>query len=130
MQDLTSGNLLFRTLPIKGYAKIDGQDANVVDAAAIQALVQATFYPKPSPPRGHRRAAGAARGGPAPSTPSSSVLLVQPRCLVVGRSVDDGYRLEADLFGDPGQQHILRGEVALHVGHFVQGCARVVECRL
>ena len=61
MQDLTSGNLTFRTLPIKGYAKIDGQDANVVDAAAIQALVQATFNPKPSPPRGHRRAAGADR---------------------------------------------------------------------
>ena len=61
MQDLTSGNLLFRTLPIRGYATIGGQDANVVDAAAIQALVQAAFYPKPSPPRGHRRAAGAAR---------------------------------------------------------------------
>src|SRR5580658_6101046 len=30
MRDLTSANLVFRTLPIEGYATIDGQDANVV----------------------------------------------------------------------------------------------------
>ncbi len=47
MQDLTSGNLVFRTLPIEGYATIDGQDANQVDPAEIQAIVQATFYPQP-----------------------------------------------------------------------------------
>ena len=31
MRGLTGGNLVFHTLPIKGYATIDGQDANVVD---------------------------------------------------------------------------------------------------
>ena len=59
-RDLTSGNLIFRTLPIKGYATIGGQDANVVDPAYIQALVQAAFYPKPAPPHGPRRTTGRA----------------------------------------------------------------------
>jgi LCP family protein required for cell wall assembly len=51
MDDLTSANLVFHTLPIQGYATIDGQDANVVKPAYIKAIVQATFYPRPSPPR-------------------------------------------------------------------------------
>jgi LCP family protein required for cell wall assembly len=62
---LTSGNLVFRTLPIRGYAMIDGQAANVVNPAYIKALVQAAFDPKPSAPSvhlgRHRRAAVAAR---------------------------------------------------------------------
>jgi LCP family protein required for cell wall assembly len=54
MRSLTSGNLTFYTLPIVGYQTIDGQDANVVDPAYIQQLVQQTFYgpqhsPAPSP---------------------------------------------------------------------------------
>ena len=58
MRSLTSGNLTFRTLPIKGYATIDGQDANVVDPAYIKAIVRATFYPKPGSraPRAANRA--------------------------------------------------------------------------
>src|ERR1017187_2891197 len=59
-----------------------------------------------------------------------SVFRVLRSRLLVGRGVNDGYRVEADLLGDPGQQLVLRGEVALHVRHFVQGRARVVECRL
>ena len=47
MRSLTSGNLVFRTLPIKGFATIDGQDANVVSVPAIQAIVHAVFFPKP-----------------------------------------------------------------------------------
>ena len=47
MRSLTSGNLTFRTLPIMGYETIDGQDANQVDPALIQRLVQETFYPAP-----------------------------------------------------------------------------------
>ncbi|MGA2830943.1 MAG: LCP family protein [Streptosporangiaceae bacterium] len=50
MQSLTSGNLVFHTLPIQGYATIDGQDANVVDPASIENIVQSTFYPKPVTP--------------------------------------------------------------------------------
>ncbi|MGO9082721.1 MAG: LCP family protein [Streptosporangiaceae bacterium] len=48
MRGLTSGNLVFHTLPIKGYALIDGQDANVVAPAQIKTIVHAAFYPKPA----------------------------------------------------------------------------------
>jgi len=47
MRSLTSGNLTFHTLPIVGYETIDGQDANQVNPALIQQLVQETFYPVP-----------------------------------------------------------------------------------
>ncbi len=47
MRSLTSGNLTFHTLPIIGYETIDGQDANQVNPALIQQLVQETFYPAP-----------------------------------------------------------------------------------
>ncbi len=43
-RNLTSGNLVFHTLPIKGYETIDNQDANVVDPAYIKAIVHAAFY--------------------------------------------------------------------------------------
>ncbi len=43
MRDLTSANLVFRTLPIAGYQTIDGQDANVVDPAYIKEIVRAAF---------------------------------------------------------------------------------------
>src|SRR6202020_863660 len=38
MRSLSSGNLVFHTLPIKGYATIDGQDAHVVDPAYITSI--------------------------------------------------------------------------------------------
>ena len=47
MRSLTNGNLTFHTLPIMGYETIDGQDANQVNPALIQQLVQETFYPAP-----------------------------------------------------------------------------------
>jgi LCP family protein required for cell wall assembly len=50
MQTLTSGNLVFHTLPIQGYATIAGQAANVVNPATIKNIVQSTFYPKPITP--------------------------------------------------------------------------------
>jgi LCP family protein required for cell wall assembly len=50
MQGLSLGNITFRTLPIVGYITIDGQDANQVDPAYIQELVQETFYPAPVSP--------------------------------------------------------------------------------
>ena len=84
MRSLSSGNLVFHTLPIKGFATIDGQDANVIDPAYITSIVRGTFYPKPSPPqrpsprphrqpgdhrrraerREHNGAGRAGRGGP------------------------------------------------------------------
>ena len=68
MQDLTSGNLVFHTLPIQGYATIDGQDANVVNTSAIESIVQSAFYPKPAAP-----AAASSSGTPAqpPGTPAA-----------------------------------------------------------
>jgi LCP family protein required for cell wall assembly len=50
MRDLNSANLTFRTLPIVGYQTIDGQDANVVNPAYIQQIVQEVFYPAVSTP--------------------------------------------------------------------------------
>jgi LCP family protein required for cell wall assembly len=55
-QGLTSGNLVFRTLPIEGYAMIGGQDVNVVKPGRIKAIVRAAFYPRPGVPRARHRA--------------------------------------------------------------------------
>ena len=49
MRGLTSRNLVFHTLPIKGFATIDGQDANMIDVSYIQRIVHDTFYPQPAP---------------------------------------------------------------------------------
>jgi LCP family protein required for cell wall assembly len=49
-KNLTNANLVFHTLPISGYATIDGQDANVVNPAYIKSIVHATFYPAPARP--------------------------------------------------------------------------------
>ncbi|HEY2518960.1 MAG TPA: LCP family protein [Streptosporangiaceae bacterium] len=48
MSSLTGGNLVFHTLPIEGYATIDGQSANQIDPAAIRTIVRSAFYPKPA----------------------------------------------------------------------------------
>ena len=66
MQDLTSGNLVFHTLPIQGYATIDGQDANVVNTSAIKSIVQSAFYPKPAAP-----ASSSGTGAQPPGTPAA-----------------------------------------------------------
>jgi LCP family protein required for cell wall assembly len=47
MRGLTSRDLVFHTLPIKGFATIGGQDANVVNVPYIQRIVHDTFYPQP-----------------------------------------------------------------------------------
>jgi LCP family protein required for cell wall assembly len=59
-RSLTSAHLVFRTLPIEGYATIDDQDANLVDPAAVEAIVHAAFYPPPVP-RHSSRLAGTRR---------------------------------------------------------------------
>ncbi len=48
-RSLTAGNMVFHTLPIVGYAVINGQDANVVNPPYIKAIVHAAFYPVPGP---------------------------------------------------------------------------------
>ncbi len=47
MRGLTSRDLVFHTLPIKGFATIGGQDANAIDVPYIQRIVHAAFFPAP-----------------------------------------------------------------------------------
>jgi LCP family protein required for cell wall assembly len=60
MRGLSSRNLVFHTLPIKGFATIDGQAANQVDVPYIQRIVHDTFYPPPV----HRTAAAKPSAAP------------------------------------------------------------------
>jgi LCP family protein required for cell wall assembly len=74
MRDLTSGNLVFHTLPIEGYATyyIGGasEDVNVINTAYIAAIVQATFYPKPTSP--HAQATPSVTGSSTASPTASA----------------------------------------------------------
>ena len=70
MQDLTSGNMVFHTLPIEGYATIEGQDANAVNPSAIKSIVQSTFYPKPAAPAAASSSSSGTRPQP-PGTPAA-----------------------------------------------------------
>ncbi|MBV9379310.1 MAG: hypothetical protein JO242_01385, partial [Streptosporangiaceae bacterium] len=79
MRYLSTGDLVFHTLPIVGYQTIDGQSANVVDPAHIKQIVQQTFYPAASPAtapgaagaQGTANARGPASAGPSASSSSS-----------------------------------------------------------
>ena len=68
MSSLTGGNLVFRTLPIEGYATIGGQSANQIDPAAIKAIVQSAFYPKPAAAKTAKPAQAPAPGTAAAKT--------------------------------------------------------------
>ena len=70
MRDLSSGNLVFHTLPIVGYQTIDGQDANVVNPAYIKSIVQQTFYPAPS--------AASASTAASPQSPAGTTSTARP----------------------------------------------------
>ena len=48
MRGLSLGNVTFRTLPEVAPITIDGQDANQINPAQIQQIVQETFYPSPA----------------------------------------------------------------------------------
>jgi LCP family protein required for cell wall assembly len=47
MRGLSLGNVTFRTLPEVAPITIDGQDANEINPAQIQQIVQQAFYPAP-----------------------------------------------------------------------------------
>jgi LCP family protein required for cell wall assembly len=59
-RNLTGGHTSFHTLPISGYATIDGQDVNVVNPPHIRSIVRSTFYP-PRGSQSNANAQGAAR---------------------------------------------------------------------
>ncbi len=54
-QGLTGSHLVFRTLPITGYATMEGQDANTVDVPTIKAEVHDAFYPSAGTSAGRRK---------------------------------------------------------------------------
>jgi LCP family protein required for cell wall assembly len=65
-QDLTAGNLEFRTLPIEGFARYGEEDVNIIDPGKIRDLVRTTFGEQPPPPPVHsvvdvRNASGSPR---------------------------------------------------------------------
>jgi LCP family protein required for cell wall assembly len=72
MRYLSTGDLVFRTLPIVGYQTIDGQDANLVDPARIKQIVQQTFYPAPSPATPSQASVQGTAQRPAPASSSAS----------------------------------------------------------
>jgi hypothetical protein len=82
---LTSGSLLFRTLPIQGYATIDGQSANVVNSATIQPIVQAACYLKPGGPGAQPSAQGAQLPGVAYQPAGDGDQPPPPRILLLVR---------------------------------------------
>ncbi len=62
MKTLSGSNLTFTTLPIVSYQTIDGQDANVVNAAYIKQVVHDAFYPSAAPePTANEQAAKSAQ---------------------------------------------------------------------
>jgi LCP family protein required for cell wall assembly len=73
MSSLTGGNLVFHTLPIEGYATIDGQSANQVNPGRIKTIVQQTFYPRPAV--SSSSGAAPSKSGPAPGTPAAKTVV-------------------------------------------------------
>jgi len=67
MRSLTSGHLVFRTLPIQGYSTWGSppQDVNIVSPSRIRQIVHAAFYPPPGRP-GHGNRRHGHRSAPAP----------------------------------------------------------------
>lgn len=66
MKYLTSGHLLFRTLPIQSYGTwgTPVQDVNLVDVHQIQTIVHAAFYPPPGARAGSTHHHHATPAGP------------------------------------------------------------------
>ncbi len=68
LRTLTGKNLTFRTLPVVTTAgRINGQDVNIIDPAAIQEVVQQTFYPSAQPSASASSTAATPESSPSPS---------------------------------------------------------------
>ncbi|HEV2346668.1 MAG TPA: LCP family protein, partial [Actinocrinis sp.] len=68
--ELTSGNLVFNTLPIQGFATRNGESVNLVDPAQIKRIMQLLIGhdPAPAPANSAAPAATAANSAPATAT--------------------------------------------------------------
>ena len=75
MRSLTSGHLVFRTLPIQSYGTWGSppQDVNVVNPARIKTIVHAAFYPPPGAVGGSRHGGKHGRS-PAPALKATVVV--------------------------------------------------------
>ncbi|MFT3714406.1 MAG: LCP family protein [Gordonia sp. (in: high G+C Gram-positive bacteria)] len=49
MNSVSGQHITFRTLPVKGYSTVDGQDVNVIDPSQIRSEVQRAFGVKQTP---------------------------------------------------------------------------------
>jgi len=78
MRSLTAGNISFQTLPITGYATINGQDDNTINVPYIQQVVHDTFYEadqhKASSSGGKSGKSGKKSASPPPATPSTTTV--------------------------------------------------------
>ncbi|MFI9081456.1 LCP family protein [Streptomyces sioyaensis] len=90
--NLTSGNVVFHTLPITGFATRNKEDVNLVDPAKIKSMVQGAIGQdaSPSPTSEPDATPGPAKGssgsaGKTPSSPSSP-----PESAFAGDSVEEG----------------------------------------
>ncbi|MFJ2030688.1 LCP family protein [Streptosporangium sp. NPDC087985] len=72
--NLTSGNVTFHTLPIKGYAMINGQSVNLIDPAAIKTIVRDAIGPKKQESEKAGASAGGSRGAPSASPATVDVM--------------------------------------------------------
>jgi LCP family protein required for cell wall assembly len=72
MSQLTSGNITGQSIPITGYATIDGQSVVAVDVAQVQAEAQALFYGSTTPKAHHRRSASTSRSPTTTKPPAAS----------------------------------------------------------
>jgi LCP family protein required for cell wall assembly len=109
-RELSAGNMVFHTLPIKGYATIDGQDANVVDVGYMRALVRAAFYPPPQPAR-RQHGAGASphgitvdvlNGGDTAGLAARTSAALARRGYRAGRVANTAYRASTAVLYGPG----------------------------
>ncbi len=97
--------MTFRTLPIKRYGVIGGQDVNIVDPAALKAIVRAAFYPAPR----SRHAPGSGHAGHQPPAVRAGATTVD--VLNGGSTAGLAGRVSAAVtsagYGRPGREHEL-----------------------
>ena len=76
MHALTGRNLTFRTAPIAGFQKIDGQDANVIDIPTIRAQIKQAFTAPAASSSGRKSASTPKSAKKAASIPPPSTVSV------------------------------------------------------
>ncbi|WP_229686378.1 LCP family protein [Longimycelium tulufanense] len=90
-QNLSGGNMFFETLPIEGFAKINGQDVNLVNPDKTRKIVREAFGEKvgdkAAPTQGPGAAPALQPGTGAPGGNTTGV--VEPNAAVAGPTTSD-----------------------------------------